>query len=111
MAGETLRLMDERSLGNAITAALENLQRVKGEAGIIAIGVSPLVFSRGAWAQEFCNNSTGGTVTFGLNLPLTGAYAASFSNASLMMGLVLLVTAAFWFVGRRLGADPGDAGE
>ncbi len=46
-----------------------------GLAGIIATGVSPLVFSRGAWAQEFCNNPTGGTVTFGLNLPLTGAYA------------------------------------
>jgi beta-aspartyl-peptidase (threonine type) len=38
LAGETLRLMDERSPGDAITAALENLQRVKGEAGIIAIG-------------------------------------------------------------------------
>lgn len=46
-----------------------------GLAGIIATGVSPLIFSRGAWAQDFCNNPTGGTVTFGLNLPLTGAYA------------------------------------
>ncbi|HEV7415371.1 MAG TPA: ABC transporter substrate-binding protein, partial [Tianweitania sediminis] len=46
-----------------------------GLAGIIASGVAPLAFSRGAWAQEFCNNPTGGTVTFGLNLPLTGAYA------------------------------------
>lgn len=46
-----------------------------GLAGIIATGISPLVFSRGAWAQEFCNNPTGSTVTFGLNLPLTGAYA------------------------------------
>ncbi|HWU19630.1 MAG TPA: substrate-binding protein [Devosia sp.] len=46
-----------------------------GMAGILATGVAPLIFSRGAWAQEFCNNPTGDTVTFGLNLPLTGAYA------------------------------------
>lgn len=46
-----------------------------GMAGIIATGTAPLVFSRGAWAQDFCNNPTGSTVTFGLNLPLTGTYA------------------------------------
>ncbi|KFC72299.1 Branched-chain amino acid ABC transporter, periplasmic substrate-binding protein [Devosia sp. LC5] len=46
-----------------------------GLAGILATGVAPLILSRGAWAQEFCNNPTGDTVTFGLNLPLTGAYA------------------------------------
>ncbi len=46
-----------------------------GMAGIIGSGVAPLVFTRGAWAQEFCNNPTGDTVTLGLNLPLTGAYA------------------------------------
>jgi ABC-type branched-subunit amino acid transport system substrate-binding protein len=46
-----------------------------GLAGIIGTGISPMIFSRGAWAQEFCNNPTGDTVTFGLNLPLTGAYA------------------------------------
>ncbi|MDB5624127.1 MAG: transporter substrate-binding protein [Devosia sp.] len=46
-----------------------------GLAGIIATGVAPAIFTRGAWAQEFCNNPTGDTVTFGLNLPLTGAYA------------------------------------
>ena len=46
-----------------------------GLAGILATGAAPLVFSRGAWAQDFCNNPTGGTVTFGLNLPLTGTYA------------------------------------
>lgn len=46
-----------------------------GLAGILATGVAPLVLSRGAWAQEFCNNPAGDTVTFGLNLPLTGAYA------------------------------------
>jgi ABC-type branched-subunit amino acid transport system substrate-binding protein len=46
-----------------------------GLAGVLATGVSPLIFSRGAWAQEFCNNPTGDTVTLGLNLPLSGAYA------------------------------------
>jgi branched-chain amino acid transport system substrate-binding protein len=46
-----------------------------GLAGILATGVSPLIFTRGAWAQEFCNNPTGDTVTLGLSLPLTGAYA------------------------------------
>lgn len=46
-----------------------------GMAGIIGAGVAPMMFTKGAWAQEFCNNPTGDTVTFGLNLPLTGAYA------------------------------------
>ena len=46
-----------------------------GMAGIIGTGVAPLMFTKGAWAQEFCNNPSGDTVTFGLNLPLTGAYA------------------------------------
>ena len=46
-----------------------------GLAGILATGVSPLVFTKGAWAQEFCNNPTGDTVTIGCNVPQTGAYA------------------------------------
>ncbi|KKB13120.1 branched-chain amino acid ABC transporter substrate-binding protein [Devosia geojensis] len=46
-----------------------------GLAGVLATGVSPMIFTRGAWAQEFCNNPTGDTVTIGLNLPLSGAYA------------------------------------
>lgn len=46
-----------------------------GMAGILATGTAPFIFSRGAWAQDFCNNPTGSTVTFGLNLPLTGTYA------------------------------------
>jgi branched-chain amino acid transport system substrate-binding protein len=46
-----------------------------GLAGIIGTGVAPMILTKGAWAQEFCNNPTGDTVTFGLNLPLTGAYA------------------------------------
>ena len=46
-----------------------------GLGGILARGVAPLVFTRGGWGQEFCNSPTGDTVTFGLNLPLTGTYA------------------------------------
>jgi branched-chain amino acid transport system substrate-binding protein len=46
-----------------------------GLAGIIATGVAPLVFTRGAYAQEFCNAPTGDTVTIGCNVPQTGAYA------------------------------------
>src|SRR5689334_24923844 len=46
-----------------------------GLAGILATGVSPLIFSKTAWAQEFCNAPTGDTVTLGFNMPLTGAYA------------------------------------
>ena len=46
-----------------------------GLAGVLATGVSPLIFTKGAWAQEFCNNPTGDTVTLGFNMPLTGAYA------------------------------------
>ena len=46
-----------------------------GLAGILATGVAPLVFTRGAYAQEFCNAPTGDTVTLGFNMPLTGAYA------------------------------------
>lgn len=46
-----------------------------GMAGIIGAGVAPLMFTRGTWAQEFCNNPSGDTVTLGLNVPLTGAYA------------------------------------
>ena len=46
-----------------------------GLAGIIATGVAPTFFTRGAYAQEFCNAPTGDTVTLGLNVPQTGAYA------------------------------------
>lgn len=46
-----------------------------GLAGILATGVSPLIFTKGAYAQEFCNAPTGDTVTLGFNVPLTGPYA------------------------------------
>ena len=37
-----------------------------GLAGILATGVSPLIFSKTSWAQEFCNAPTGDAVTLGL---------------------------------------------
>ncbi|AKR55440.1 ABC transporter substrate-binding protein [Youhaiella tibetensis] len=46
-----------------------------GLAGIIATGIAPTIFTRSAFAQEFCNAPTGDTVTLGFNMPLTGAYA------------------------------------
>ncbi|MBN9363158.1 MULTISPECIES: substrate-binding protein [unclassified Devosia] len=46
-----------------------------GLAGILATGVAPLMFTRGAYAQEFCNAPSGDSVTLGFNMPLTGAYA------------------------------------
>ena len=46
-----------------------------GLAGILATGVAPLVFTRGAYAQEFCNMPSGDTVTLGCNIPLTCPYA------------------------------------
>ncbi|MGN6489530.1 MAG: substrate-binding protein [Devosia sp.] len=46
-----------------------------GLAGILATGVAPMIFTKGAYAQEFCNAPTGDTVTLGFNMPLTGAYA------------------------------------
>ncbi|GGA44013.1 substrate-binding protein [Pelagibacterium lentulum] len=47
-----------------------------GMAGILATGVSPMIISKGAWAQDFCNNpDVTGKVVFGLNLPLSGTYA------------------------------------
>jgi branched-chain amino acid transport system substrate-binding protein len=46
-----------------------------GLAGIVATGVAPMFFTRGAYAQEFCNAPTGDSVTLGFNMPLIGAYA------------------------------------
>ncbi len=44
---------------------------VAATAGLVA---APLVMRR-AWAEEFRNNPTGANVTFGFNVPQTGAYA------------------------------------
>ena len=45
-----------------------------GLAGILATGVSPLIFSRSAYA--YTNEPTGSSVKFGFNVPQTGPYAA-----------------------------------
>lgn len=55
---------------------LSRRRLLKGGAGLIGAGAAPMVFSRGAWAQEFRNNpGDSATVTFGFNVPQTGAYA------------------------------------
>ena len=43
----------------------------------VGVGLAaPMHFVRGAWAQDTsCNVPTGDTVTYGLNLPLSGPYA------------------------------------
>ena len=46
-----------------------------GIAASVAAGAGPTFFTRGAWAQDFVNNPTGDTVTFGFNVPLSGSYA------------------------------------
>ena len=45
--------------------------------GVVAgVGVtSPLIFSRTAMGAAYRNEPTGATVTFGFNVPQTGAYA------------------------------------
>jgi len=45
-----------------------------GVAGAAALS-APSFFVKGAWAQDFCNQPTGGSVTLGFNVPQTGAYA------------------------------------
>ncbi|MDH5356200.1 MAG: substrate-binding protein [Gammaproteobacteria bacterium] len=47
---------------------------LKGTAGIIAAGSMPLIFTNKAFAG-YRNEPKGGTVTFGFNVPQTGAYA------------------------------------
>jgi len=44
-------------------------------AGLTAGLAAPTVFSSKAWAAGYLNEPTGGTVTFGFNVPQTGAYA------------------------------------
>jgi len=51
---------------------------LKGSAGTAALafaGAGPVFFTRNAWAQDYRNAPTGGTVTLGFNVPQTGAYA------------------------------------
>lgn len=46
-----------------------------GAAGLVAAGAGPMIFTKGAWAQEFRNNPTGDSVTLGFNVPQTGPYS------------------------------------
>ena len=46
-----------------------------GLTGAAAFGATPYFFTRGAYAAGYRNEPTGGTVTFGFNVPQTGAYA------------------------------------
>ena len=43
-------------------------------AGIVALG-TPHIFTKGAWAQNFCNDPANGKIVFGFNVPQTGSYA------------------------------------
>jgi branched-chain amino acid transport system substrate-binding protein len=45
-----------------------------GGAGLVALA-TPTFFIRDAWADSACNMPTGGTVTFGFNVPQSGPYA------------------------------------
>ena len=46
-----------------------------GAAGLIGSVAAPMIFTNGAFAQEFRNSPTGGTVTLGFNVPQSGPYA------------------------------------
>ncbi|MQX36391.1 substrate-binding protein [Roseospira navarrensis] len=48
---------------------------LKGGAAVGAGLAMPTIFSSQAWSAEYLNKPTGDTVTFGFNVPQTGAYA------------------------------------
>jgi len=48
---------------------------LKGSAALGAGLAAPTIFSSKAWSQDYLNKPTGDTVTFGFNVPQTGAYA------------------------------------
>ncbi|SDD66968.1 substrate-binding protein [Rhodospira trueperi] len=48
---------------------------LKGGAAVGAGLAMPTIFSSQAWAADYLNKPTGDTVTFGFNVPQTGAYA------------------------------------
>ncbi len=54
-----------------------NRRRFLGASAVAGVGLAaPMHFVRGAYAADMsCNMPTGKTVTFGWNIPLTGAYA------------------------------------
>src|SRR5690606_36617274 len=49
--------------------------RIMGAGGGAALA-TPSFFTRGAWAQDFCNSPEAtGRIVFGFNVPQTGSYA------------------------------------
>ncbi|WP_026379945.1 substrate-binding protein [Afifella pfennigii] len=48
---------------------------LRGTAAGATLLATPYFFTKGAYAQDFCNMPTGDTVTLGFNVPQTGAYA------------------------------------
>ena len=40
-------------------------------AGLVTLS-APYVFTKGAWAQDFCNDPAKGRVVYGFNVPQTG---------------------------------------
>jgi len=48
---------------------------LKAGAASAFVASTPMFFTRGALAAEYCNSPTGSTVTLGFNVPQTGAYA------------------------------------
>jgi branched-chain amino acid transport system substrate-binding protein len=48
---------------------------IKGGAALGAGLAAPMIFTRNAWGAEYTNAPKGKTVTFGFNVPQTGAYA------------------------------------
>jgi len=71
----------------------------------ILAGASPLRWGLVALA------ALAGNLPAALLYALTGAYANDFASASLMFGLVILLTGVFWLIGRRLGSGADAPGE
>lgn len=65
------------------------------ETTVIMAGASSM-----SWRQVMIA-AVAGTVPAALLYALTGAVAASFTNGTMVFGLVLLIAGAFWWLGRR----------
>lgn len=65
------------------------------ETTVIMAGASPMPWRRVMLA------AVAGSLPAALLYALTGAVAASFTNGTLVFGLVLLIAGAFWWLGRR----------
>jgi uncharacterized membrane protein YdjX (TVP38/TMEM64 family) len=65
--------------------------------------------ARIGWARSMIAAGAG-SLPPALLYALTGAVASSFGSAALMFGFVMLITAIFWLVGRKLGEKQDTAG-